>query len=48
MQVNDVSLPERQRMAVQLKPVIDRQNERVGEEFANQFYAEVQRVRAAK
>ena len=48
MQVNEVALAERQRMAEQLKPVIDRQNERVGEEFANQFYAEVQRVRAAK
>lgn len=47
MQVNDVSLAERQRMALQLKPVIDRQNERVGEEFARQFYAEVQRIRAA-
>jgi TRAP-type C4-dicarboxylate transport system substrate-binding protein len=45
MQVNDVSLPERQRMAAQLKPVIDRQNERVGEDFAKQFYAEVQKVR---
>jgi TRAP-type transport system periplasmic protein len=45
MQVNDVSLAERQRMAVQLKPVIDRQNERVGEDFAKQFYAEVQKVR---
>ncbi|MCA0240837.1 MAG: DctP family TRAP transporter solute-binding subunit [Proteobacteria bacterium] len=47
MQVNDVSLAERQRMAVQLKPVIDRQNERVGEDFARAFYAEVERVRAA-
>lgn len=45
MQVNDVALAERQRMAVQLKPVIDRQNERVGESFARQFYAEVQKVR---
>lgn len=47
MQVNDVPLAERQRMAVQLKPVIDRQNERVGEDFAAKFHAEVQRVRAA-
>lgn len=47
MQVNEVSLAERQRMAAQLKPVIDRQNERVGEAFAAQFYAEVQRVRSA-
>lgn len=45
MQVNDVTLAERQRMAVQLKPVIDRQNERVGEDFAKQFYAEVQKLR---
>jgi TRAP-type transport system periplasmic protein len=45
MVVNDVSLAERQRMAAQLKPVIDRQNERVGEDFAKAFYAEVQRVR---
>lgn len=45
MQVNEVSLAERQRMAAQLKPVIDRQNERVGEDFAKQFYAEVQKVR---
>ena len=36
---------QRQRMAVQLKPVIDRQNERVGEDFAKQFYAEVQKLR---
>ena len=48
MQINDVSLGERQRMATQLKPVIDRQNERVGEDFARQFYAEVVRVRNAK
>lgn len=48
MQVNDVSLGERQRMATQLKPVIDRQNERVGEDFARQFYADVVRVRSAK
>jgi hypothetical protein len=34
-------------MAAQLKPVIDRQNERVGEDFAQRFYAEVQRVRGA-
>jgi tripartite ATP-independent transporter DctP family solute receptor len=47
VQVNDVSLAERQRMAVQLKPVIDRQNERVGEDFAKAFYADVQKVRAA-
>ena len=47
VQVNDVSLAERQRMAAQLKPVIDRQNERVGEDFAQRFYAEVQRVRGA-
>lgn len=47
MQVNDVSLAERQRMAVQLKPVIDRQNERVGEDFAKAFYAEVLKARAA-
>jgi tripartite ATP-independent transporter DctP family solute receptor len=45
MQVNEVSLAERQRMAAQLKPVIDRQNERVGEDFARKFYADVQRVR---
>jgi tripartite ATP-independent transporter DctP family solute receptor len=48
VQVNDVSLAERQRIAVQLKPVIDRQNERVGEDFAQRFYAEVQRVRSGK
>ncbi|MCX7247823.1 MAG: DctP family TRAP transporter solute-binding subunit [Burkholderiales bacterium] len=48
MQINEVSLGERQRMATQLKPVIDRQNERVGEDFARQFYAEVVRVRNAK
>ncbi len=47
MQVNEVSLAERQRMAAQLKPVTDRQNERVGEDFARSFYAEVERVRAA-
>ena len=47
MQVNEVALAERQRMAEQLKPVIDRQNERVGEEFAKQFYAEVQKLRVA-
>ena len=45
MQVNDVSLAERQRMAERLKPVIERQNERVGDEFARQFYAETARVR---
>ncbi len=43
MQVNDVSLAERQRMAERLKPVIERQNERVGDEFAGQFYAETVR-----
>lgn len=47
MQVNEVSLAERQRMAKQLKPVIDRQTERVGEDFGRQFYAEVQKVRGA-
>lgn len=47
MVVNDVDLAERQRMAAQLKPVIDRQNERVGEDFAQKFYAEVQRLRVA-
>lgn len=48
MLINEVSLAERQRMATQLKPVIDHQNERVGEDFARQFYAEVVRVRNAK
>lgn len=48
MQANEVPIEERQRMAAQLKPVIDRQKERVGEDFARQFYAEVERVRAAK
>ena len=47
MVVNDVSLAERQRMAAQLKPVIDRQNERVGEDFAQKFYADVQKLRVA-
>jgi hypothetical protein len=28
--------------------VIDRQNERVGEDFAKQFYAEVQKVRGTQ
>jgi len=48
MQVNDVSLAERQRMAAQLKPVIDRQNEKVGEDFAHRFYAGVDNVRNVK
>lgn len=47
MNVNIVPLPERQRMAVRLKPVIERQNERVGESFAHQFYAEMQKQRPA-
>ena len=47
MQVNEVGLAERQRMAAQLKPVIDRQNERVGEDFARAFYVETEKVRAA-
>lgn len=47
MQVNEVSLAERERMAVRLKPVIDRQNERVGEDFARQFYAETKKQRVA-
>lgn len=48
MAVNEVPLAERQRMAARLKPVIDRQKERAGDEFARQFYAEVDRVRAGK
>lgn len=48
MVVNAMSLAERQRMAERLKPVVDRQNERVGEEFAKQFYAEVAKLRSAK
>ena len=47
MQVNEVPLAERERMAVRLKPVIERQNERVGEDFARQFYAETQKQRLA-
>lgn len=47
MQVNEVSLAERERMAVRLKPVIDRQNEKVGEDFARQFYAETKKQRVA-
>ena len=46
MVVNTLSLPERQRMADRLKPVVDRQNEKVGEDFARQFYAEVAKLRA--
>lgn len=48
MVVNAMSLPERQRMAERLKPVVDRQNERVGEAFAKDFYAEVAKLRAKK
>jgi tripartite ATP-independent transporter DctP family solute receptor len=48
MVVNEVPLAERQRMAAQLQPVIERQKERAGEEFSRQFYAEVERVRAGK
>jgi len=47
MLVNEVSLAERERMAERLKPVIDRQNERVGEDFARQFYAETRKQRVA-
>ncbi|VTU38323.1 Extracytoplasmic solute receptor protein YiaO [Variovorax sp. PBL-H6] len=47
MQVNEVTLAERERMAARLKPVIDRQNERVGDEFARQFYAETAKQRVA-
>lgn len=48
MVVNAMSLPERQRMAERLKPVVDRQNERVGDAFAKDFYAEVAKLRGAK